>query len=309
MSGPALQAGDHPAEADAARARQAFIQACGWDVAVRKPGNVSQCSAGHRMQAQMFLDSAESCASALCTPGATVGQRIEAAVAATWARVGCNTNLGIVLLCAPLARLAERPDCAPGASRDAWRQAWQQEMAALSLADAQAAFRAIAQAQPGGLGEAPEQDVHQAPSVTLAQAMALAAGRDRIAAQYGNGAQALFEVGLPALATGSRSHWRRLFDAPASPPDAEQTAAVQAVYLALLASGPDSHIARKHGPALAHSVTREALSWWDALRQGRRPDTDPAFAAWDEQLKSRQINPGSTADLTVATLMLAALAA
>ena len=45
----------------------------------------------------MFLDSAQACAGPLCTPGATVGARIEGAVRATQAAVGCNTNLGIVL--------------------------------------------------------------------------------------------------------------------------------------------------------------------------------------------------------------------
>ncbi len=41
------------------RARACFLQACWLDVAVRKPGNVSLASAGHRMQADMFLASAQ----------------------------------------------------------------------------------------------------------------------------------------------------------------------------------------------------------------------------------------------------------
>ena len=86
----------------------AFLHACALDVAVRKPGNVSQGSAGHRMQAEQFLRSAEVSAPALTLSGASVGQRIEAAMRATWAAVGCNTNLGIVLLCAPLAAAAEQ---------------------------------------------------------------------------------------------------------------------------------------------------------------------------------------------------------
>ena len=35
------------------------------------------------------------------------------------------------------------------------------------------------------------------------------------------------------------------------------------------------------------------------------PGSDPAFAAWDESLKTDGINPGTSADLTVATLWLA----
>jgi nicotinamide-nucleotide amidase len=59
----------------------AFLRACRLDVAVRKPGNVSLASAGHRMQAQQFLASAEAAAGPLFEPGASVGQRIEGAVA------------------------------------------------------------------------------------------------------------------------------------------------------------------------------------------------------------------------------------
>ena len=111
--------------------RRAFLDACAWDVAVRKPGNVSVHSAGHGMQARTFLDSAEACAGALCQPGAPVGVRIERAVAATWARVGCNTNLGILLLCAPIAAAAERLTAPVDEAR--LRQALAQTMATLTV--------------------------------------------------------------------------------------------------------------------------------------------------------------------------------
>ncbi len=267
--------------------REAWLRACAWDVAVRKPGNVSRHSDGHGMQAQTFLDSAAASLDGLCATGARVGERIESAVAASWARVGCNTNLGIVLLCAPLAAAAERVDAADGL-----RAAIADVIEGLDVADAEAAFRAIVRASPGGLGEAPEQDVHTPPSLTLREAMTLAAGRDRIAAQYRDAMAELFEVGLPALA-GS--------DDPATVDDR----AVQRLYLGWLASGPDSHIVRKHGPALAQSVLNEALPWWSRARAGESLDADPAWADWDRSLKSRRINPGTSADLTVATLMLA----
>ncbi len=80
---------------------------------MRKPGNVSLHSAGHDMRAQQFLDSARASAPALFDPRAGVGARIEAAVRATRAVAGCNTNLGILLLCAPLARAHERLAAVP----------------------------------------------------------------------------------------------------------------------------------------------------------------------------------------------------
>ena len=177
--------------------RRAFLWACGLDVAARKPGNVSLASPGHGMQAAQFLASAQAAAGPLCATGAPVGARIEAAMRATLAVAGCNTNLGIVLLCAPLAAAHERWVPASGAL--GLRTELQATLAALDLDDARAAYRAIALTQPGGLGAVPDQDVHQPPAVGLREAMALAAPRDLIARQYADGYEALFALGLPAF--------------------------------------------------------------------------------------------------------------
>jgi triphosphoribosyl-dephospho-CoA synthase len=263
------------------RAQLAFLRACELDVSVRKPGNVSLVSPGHGMTAAQFIASAQAAAAPLFATGARVGQRIETAVAA-----GCNTNLGIVLLCAPIAMAAERLP-----STDL-RQALDRVLAGLNLDDAAAAFRAIALARPGGLGDAPAQDVRQAPSVGLREAMALAAGRDSIARQYANGYADLFDMALPHLPAGEVG-----------------AAGVQRVFLALLARLPDSHIVRKHGAAVAQTVMSAAQGWHERAEAGAVLAELPAFIAWDDELKSAAINPGTTADLTVAALLLASLAA
>ncbi len=265
-----------------------FLRACRLDVAVRKPGNVSIHSAGHRMQAGQFIASAQAAAAPLCEPGASVGARIEAAMDATWRAVGCNTNLGILLLCAPLAAAAEREGARASAS--AMHAAVEDVLAVLDVADASAAYRAIAQANPGGLGSAPEQDVHHPPTLNLRAAMTLAASRDRIAAQYANGFADVFGLGLANLSPGFA-----LMD----------DEAVQRVYLGFLAAMPDSHIVRKHGEAVAHTVMSAAQGW-----NARAAAADhEALARWDEQLKAQGINPGTSADLTVATLFLGGLLA
>lgn len=320
------------AEPLTARVRHAFLAACALDVAVRKPGNVSAHSPGHGMQAAQFLASAEAAAGPLFALGRSVGERIEGAVAATLAVAGCNTNLGILLLCAPLARLADpvtehRAELAGGLARDlvggstaglavgpastragdrldslagdhradpaAWRAGLARVLEALDRDDAAAAFRGIAAAHPGGLGHSDAQDVRQPPSVTLKQAMLIAAPRDRIAQQYASGFADLFEVGLPILA------------AHPGLGGALTPAAVQAVFLAYLGRWPDSHIVRKHGTAMGQFVTQEAAPWHTRSARGEAVDADPAFAAWDESLKARGLNPGTSADLTVATLCLA----
>lgn len=282
-----------------ALARAAFLRACELDVAVRKPGNVSHASPGHGMQAEMFLASARAAAGPLFEPGAGVGARVEAAVKASWAAAGCNTNLGILLLCAPIARAAEKLPV--GVRPQALRAAVEAELAALDEEDARATFRAIARAQPGGLGRAEAQDVHAPPTTGLRQAMALAAHRDLVARQYANGYAELFERALPCLPSV-------FVPITTTGAGAAVAVAVQRVYLALLASLPDSHIVRKHGEAVAQNVMAAAQGFAVRSRHGDRLDDDAGFVDWDESLKARGINPGTTADLTVATLMLAGLA-
>lgn len=285
------------------RVATSFLRACELDVAVRKPGNVSLDSPGHGMQAVQFTRSAQAAAGALCRAGARVGARIEAAQAASWAAAGCNTNLGIVLLCAPIAAAAERLPAATGPADIArLGQAIEGVLAALDMDDARAAYRAIAQARPGGLGSAPSQDVHTQPTIGLREAMALAAGRDSIARQYRDGFAEVLALAASALAAGFQ---------PGRPGDAVAPGtaqAVQRVFLATLARMPDSHIVRKHGEGMAQVVMAAAQSWHARAEQGECLVADAAFAAWDTQLKNAGINPGTTADLTVAALMLAGVA-
>ena len=217
-------------------------------------------------------------------------QGVEGGVGATLRVAGCNTNLGILLLCAPLASLVDREPGLQGPPAW-WRERLQGLLDRLDREDAAGAYRAIAAAHPGGLGRSPEQDVHAPPTVTLGQAMAIAADRDRIAWQYASGYADLFDTGLPILA--------------AVGPGPVSVRAVQALYLAYLGRFPDSHIVRKHGEQLAQTVLREAEIWRLRAEGGEDVDADPAFAAWDDALKARGLNPGTSADLTVATLFLA----
>lgn len=270
-----------------------FRWACRLDVATRKAGNVSRASPGHGMSAALFEASADAAAVPLCEAGASVGARIEAAVQASLAVAQCNTNLGIVLLCAPLAAAAQALGDA-AASTASLHAALQRQLLQLDVNDSVAAYRAIAAAQPGGLGDAEAQDVRQRPGVGLRAAMCLAAGRDSIAREYAEGFPLVFGPGLAAFLDRSPGH-------------GSACGAMLHCYLALLASVPDSHIVRKRGDALAHSVMAEAQPWLARLRAGAVLDADPAYAAWDTSLKARGINPGTSADLSVASAFTAAL--
>jgi triphosphoribosyl-dephospho-CoA synthase len=166
------------------------------------------------------------------------------------------------------------------------------ELESLDREDAQLAFRAIALATPGGLGTAPRHDVHQPATVTLREAMAAAADRDRIARQYVSGFADVFDLGEPllasALARSTEPKWATL-----------------AVYLAFLSSFPDSHVVREHGPVVGEEVRRRAADFQRRLQQSGEPEAlVPDLLAWDAALKHRGINPGTSADLSVATLFV-----
>lgn len=293
---------DHTAAATD-RARRAYLRASTLDVALRKPGNVSQASPGHGMQAAQFIASAQASAPALFCVGARLGARIEAAVQASWAAAGCNTNLGIVLLCAPIALAVER--CPQARSAPALCAAIEAVLAAADVTDTAAVYRAIAHARPGGLGHAPREDVYAPPTLALRAAMALAADRDRIARHYRDGYATLADT---AQATLGPDRWHASGEGDDLAMPTPQ--AVLRCHLTLLAQAPDSHIARKHGLATAEAVQRDAARWCADPRLAMPEadlEHDPAYIAWDESLKAAGINPGTTADLTVAALLLAAL--
>jgi triphosphoribosyl-dephospho-CoA synthase len=67
---------------------------------------------------------------------------------------------------------------------------------------------------------------------------------------------------------------------------------------------------RKHGMALAQSVTLAAREhharWRQTALHASRAEAAAQLDAWDAELKARAINPGTSADLAVATLFVAA---
>ncbi len=264
----------------------AFKQACLDELSALKPGNVHIFADGHGMVVQDFIQSAEAASRVIAAPDLCVGQRIQTAIQATWEAVSCNTNLGIVLLAAPLLQAALKPKTAP------YREHLQAVLRRLTQQDATLAYQAIQQASPAGLGHVAAHDVQQVPQITLLQAMQAAQSYDTIALQYATDFAAIFDVGL-AIFNATLQRWER----PAW--------ATTAVYLAFLSHFADSHIARKFGTELALKIQQEAQDHYQAFIALENPKLYmPSLLQWDASLKARGINPGTSADLTVASLLL-----
>ena len=268
--------------------RELFLAACSAELNALKPGNVHIHAGGHGMETAHFEASASAAAPWIADPALGVGLRIQGAVEASIAVTGVNTNLGIILLSAPLALAGEH------ATGSDLRSEVAGILSRLDDVDTAAVFNAIRRANPGGLGSAPEQDVARAPTAGLLQAMALAADRDRIARAYVTDFEEVFAFGLPALLRARAIATEEAF-------------AVTTLHMAYLAEKLDSHIVRKLGWKEALAVQQEAQGLrplWDPVAG---PQSLPRLLEFDGALKARGLNPGTTADFVVATLFAAAI--
>ncbi|MGH7509841.1 MAG: triphosphoribosyl-dephospho-CoA synthase [Gemmatimonadales bacterium] len=263
--------------------------ACLLEVSAPKPGNVSPERHFHDTRYEDFLASAVAIGPALAAAGQhPLGLTIRTAVEATSRWTRSNTNLGMVLLLAPLARAAL-------SSEGTLRQRLSEVLSRTTVEDADEVYTAIRRVRPGGLGRATAEDVAAPPTVTLREAMALAADRDAIAREYVTDFGLTFETGAPALRAARREglSW---------------TDAAVDTYLALLDTAADTHIARKLGSDEATAVSRRASEIRAAggtrSEEGRRK-----LAALDAELRDprNRRNPGATADLTCAALFVVIL--
>jgi triphosphoribosyl-dephospho-CoA synthase len=254
-------------------------------VTARKPGNVSPVAEFADLTYLDFLLSAAAIASVFDRANERrVGETVLGAIRATRQVVRTNTNLGIVLLLAPLAAVpfAERLDAGIPRVLDS-----------LDVEDARLVYEAIRLAQPGGLGQVAQQDVRAEPTQSLRAAMAVAADRDGVARQYASGFADIFAEGVPALCEGI-----------------DRTGALEEAivccYLSLLARHPDTLIVRKRGRAEAEEASRRAQ---EVLKAGwpREPVGRTLLSELDCWLRgpSNQRNPGTTADLVTACLFVA----
>jgi triphosphoribosyl-dephospho-CoA synthase len=286
--------------------------ACILEAAARKAGNVHPQAPFADLTFEDFLHSADAVAPILAQAETLgVGEVILQAVQATQRQVGTNTNLGILLLLAPLAAVPADVPCEQGIA---------DVLAGLTLAETERIFTAIRTAQPGGLGTVSEQDVAAAPTLPIVEAMALAADRDRIARQYVSNFADILGFGRDTfLSWASRTVGCVAKHLPRSKPFPDWERAIIGTQLALLSEFPDSLILRKHGVEAAEQVRTQARqvleSGWPETEGGW--DRFHAFDAWlreerpgpdssDSETTSSpsRRNPGTTADLLAAILFV-----
>jgi triphosphoribosyl-dephospho-CoA synthase len=303
--------------------------ACLWEATARKAGNVHPLAEFDDLKYADFVRSGEAIAPVLDAYRIEpLGITILEAIRATRAVVKTNTNLGIVLLLAPLSKverfsaqpLAQPPHPGPlprsggegerrvpslspasgeragvrGSSCDLARtETLQALIDATTIADAKHVYEAIRLAVPGGMGRVENQDVAAEPTQTLKEVMSLAADRDTIARQYSNNFSDVFGEGVGALLDGCERF-------------GNVEAAILTCQIHWLARHPDSLIVRKRGMDDALTVQHMARTIEHAgglaTAEGMR-----LYADLDRWLRAEghARNPGTTADLITACLFVA----
>jgi triphosphoribosyl-dephospho-CoA synthase len=270
--------------AQAKRISRCAVLACLLEATARKPGNVHAAASFADLTYADFVRSAHLIGPSFEQASAwSVGRIVLDAVERTQRAVGRNTNLGILLLLAPLASVPRGVALRDGIGG---------VLAGLTREDAALVYEAIRLVNPGGLGRVESEDVAQAPSVTLLEAMRLAADRDMIAAQYANNFSTVL-AGAERLADGGRfpERWE---------------AAVIELHLWLMSEFPDTLIGRKCGPETSRESSRLARGVLDA----GWPNGETAerrMAELDSWLRAdgNRRNPGTTADLVAGCLFAA----
>lgn len=260
--------------------------ACVFEAMAEKPGNVTRSKDCADLTFEQFMVSTVAVWPAFSNAStAGVGEMIHQGVAHTKTLVGANTNVGILLLLAPLAKAAAR------GHPKGLRAGVKQVLGGLTVADARLAFEAILRASPLGLDEVDEGDIRQSViEFTLLEAMEMARDRDTLASEYVTDFSIVFEMGYPGL----KRHLEE---------GRQLSEAIVQVFLSILAKVPDTDISRKTDRETAERISREAAG---VLKSGGVFTEEGIRAAkrFDARIRDekRLFNPGTTADLIAGSL-------
>ena len=261
---------------------------CQLEVTAPKPGNVHRGADFEDVTLGDFLSSGIALGSAIDAqpPSGGTGSMILSAIERTNLVAKTNTNLGIVLLVCPLAKLVQRGEAIVPQSVAA-------EIDAIAGDESQAVYQAIAKAKAGGLSQVDTHDVNDAGSAPdrIVDAMELARKRDMVAKQYCSGYEDVIEFVLPAIEEGLQRFGKI-------------SHGIVWAHVKTMARFPDSLISRKLGDAVAKKSAAMAAQCLEQLTDADDDDFWRSVGDLDFWLRSdgHRRNPGTTADLVTAAL-------
>ena len=232
-----------------------------------------------------------------------LGRAIKRAIEDTmkWQTDG-NTNLGIVMLLIPLAAAAGMTLAKEGSIKvKKLRRNLSTVLKSTTPEDALNVYDAILIANPAGLKEVDKLDVRDEASkerikrerIPLYKIMELSSGWDNVSKEWVTDMQITFEFGY--------LHVKEIYNKTKN----MNITTVQ-TFLEILSRYPDTFVRGVHGKGIAEEISKKAK---DIVKKGGMLTADgrKLVAKFDEELRKRRINPGTTADLTSSSLMVAIL--
>ena len=266
--------------------KSAYLFSCKKDIELIKPGNVNLLSSHKDTKAQDYLDSAILSSKELFNQNYSLGKRILESVNVTRSQVNVNTNLGIILLCAPVIQSYidfNNLDLREGIKKT---------LSTTSIKDTHDLCAAINISSPGGLGDSDMYDTASYPNASIKQIMNYSQEYDRISYQYSHNFSDIFDFIIPKLEFLNQRY-------------ESLDISLSLLFIEILAKIPDSHISRKFGDKIAKKTSNNARVLLKILDREHDPDyLAKALNNLDYEYKKKGINPGTTADLLVASLMI-----
>ena len=266
--------------------KSAYLFSCKKDIELIKPGNVNLLSSHKDTKAQDYLDSAILSSRELFNQNYSLGKRILESVNVTRSQVNVNTNLGIILLCAPVIQSYidfNNLDLREGIKKT---------LSTTSIKDTHDLCAAINISSPGGLGDSDMYDTASYPNASIKQIMDYSQEYDRISYQYSHNFSDIFDFIIPKLELLNQRY-------------ESLDISLSLLFIEILAKIPDSHISRKFGDKIAKKTSNNAYDLLKILDREYDPDyLAKALNNLDYEYKKKGINPGTTADLLVASLMI-----
>lgn len=224
---------------------------------------------------------------------ANLGKYILEAVRETNKWIANNTNLGIVMLLVPISAAA-------AISEDFYeiRENIVELMANTTVEDAINLYSAINIADAGGMGEQDEYDVASDDASELLRknnqsmydVLAISAPWDRLASELTTNLPVCFDIGYKEYSTLKKQT------------TLNRSAVI--TFLKILSTTPDTLISRKYGDEKAREVSEIAL---ELIGYRDADNFLDKVAEFDDYLFENKLNPGTTADLTAASIMITLL--
>ena len=268
------------------KVKLSYITACSYDVQCIKPGNVNYLSSHHDTSIDDFIKSYNITSDIISMPDMSLGARVYECVKSTKRTVDKNTNLGIVLLCSVFSQslLFNTNSTLIESIKNVVMNSTVQDVS--DICDA------ISLANPGGLNSHDTYDVRSKPNISLFEVMRISSDYDQISKQFSSFFSDIFSFIIPMFHQSLENI-------------KDTKLAISYSFLKILEKYPDSHITRKYGHKIAKKTSKEASDLIKIL------DGDTRHESWgknlmslDKHFKMARVNPGTTADLLVISMMI-----